>query len=104
MAENEIYDFIDAHKYPDYFTFEADTLENMTETLEKVDREFHVRRLFLWRPVPLKYSINTYMAHCSLLQIHLVVNKESLRDANFLELVREAGKAVRQVLIRCLFF
>lgn len=48
----------------------------------------------------LKYFINTYMAHCTLLQIHLVVNEESLRDANFLELVREAGKGVREGLIK----
>eukprot|EP00889_Picochlorum_renovo_P005305 jgi/Picre1/32335/NNA_007681.t1 len=49
LAENEIYDFIDAHKYP-------------------IISQFH---------------------------IHLVVNEESLRDANFLELVREAGKGVQ---------
>jgi len=44
LAENEIYDFIDAHKYPDYFIFGTGAVENMTETIEKVDREFHVSK------------------------------------------------------------
>jgi hypothetical protein len=44
LAENEIYDFIDAHKYPDYFMFGTGAVENMTETIEKVDREFHVSK------------------------------------------------------------
>ncbi len=64
----EIAAFVDAHKHPDYYSFDASGISNMMETLEYVEREYHV---------------------------HAIVPSRLLEDKAFLQRAREAGRAIR---------
>ena len=64
----ELAAFVDAHKHPDFYSFDASGISTMMETLEFVEREHHV---------------------------HAIVPPRLLMDKVFLERAREAGRAIR---------
>lgn len=64
----EMYNFMDKHRYPDFYIFDSSKVENMMSTLELVEREYHV---------------------------HIVVPETVLHDKSSLENAREAGKEIR---------
>jgi len=68
----EIYNFIDKHRYPDFYIFDHSKVESMMSTLDQVDREYH---------------------------IHVVVADTLLKDPLLLEHAREAGRAIRDKAI-----
>lgn len=71
-AGEEIYNFIDKHRYPDFYIFDESKVENMMSVLDQVDREHHV---------------------------HVVVPDAVLKDTLLLEPAREAGRAIRDKAI-----
>lgn len=65
---DELSEFVDTHKHPDYYAYDASGISTMMETLEYVEREYHV---------------------------HVIVPPRLLKDKDFLRRAREAGRAVR---------
>lgn len=37
-----LYEFVEKHRYPDFFTFEGDEVNDMMSKIEFVDRAYHV--------------------------------------------------------------
>lgn len=68
----EIYSFLDKHRYPDFYIFDSSEVEKMMASLENVDREYHV---------------------------HIVVPENMLKDKLLLEAAREAGREIRDKAI-----
>ena len=66
--DEEIFDFVEAHKHPDYYVYGPSETSRMMEELEFVEREHH---------------------------IHVIVPPRLLEDKDFLKRAREAGRAVR---------
>lgn len=64
----EIYSFLDKHRYPDYYIFDSSKVEDMMNVLQQVDREYH---------------------------IHIIVPDGLLKDRSMLEIAREAGRQIR---------
>lgn len=64
----EIAEFVDANKHPDFYAYDASGIATMMETLEFVEREHHV---------------------------HAIVPERLLNDKEFLQRAREAGRAIR---------